>query len=396
MIKFGHTNNLHKRVLDHRKNYNNFILINAFKVQNKVEIETLIKTHSIIKKQLRTIQVNQKNKTEIIAYNKSNFTINKLIDYIKEIINSKTYSIDNFNKLFKQNEELLNENEDLKNQLKNLNEKIIDQSLQINELNDKVRLQENKLKLIETENEYIYKNSILPQDEQINKFNDFINSMCIVRADVEESSVNMEGAYRIWNKLKPTKEIFHAFKNYLDTRFKPIRLSEQNKNQVVYGYSGVKLKNIEYKKRFVNNDVEDFLFQVCRFTPSGKILNATLLLEYQRWKQCLNKECNDSDMKDLKEYLNNSEYVLKSTVWCDNQSNEGYYGLSLKTQQYKYKTTSSTGKKVEKVDYKTNQVLHTWETIAKAATDELISPAKMSRIIKNKVIFNNDYYYRVI
>jgi hypothetical protein len=54
-----------------------------------------------------------------------------------------------------------------------------------------------------------------------------------------------------------------------------------------------------------------------------------------------------------------------------------------------------TGKKVEKVDNNTEIVLRTWETIAKSAEDEKISAAKMSRSIKNKIIFNNDYYYRV-
>jgi len=39
-------------------------------------------------------------------------------------------------------------------------------------------------------------------------------------------------------------------------------------------------------------------------------------------------------------------------------------------------------------------VLCIWDTIAKAAEDENISAAKMSRSIKNKIIFNNDYYYR--
>jgi hypothetical protein len=101
-------------------------------------------------------------------------------------------------------------------------------------------------------------------------------------------------------------------------------------------------------------------------------------------------------MKNIKEYLNNCEYVLKATVWSDNETNEGYYGISLKTDEYKHKTTSSTGKKVEKVENNTGQVLQVWDTIAKAATDELMSAAKMSRSIKNKVIFNNDYYYRVI
>ena len=43
LIKFGHTNNLETRVTEHHKIYNNFNLITAFRVQNKVEIENLIK-----------------------------------------------------------------------------------------------------------------------------------------------------------------------------------------------------------------------------------------------------------------------------------------------------------------------------------------------------------------
>ncbi len=57
------------------------------------------------------------------------------------------------------------------------------------------------------------------------------------------------------------------------------------------------------------------------------------------------------------------------------------------------KTTSSTGKKVEKIDNKTGLVLRTWETIAKAGEDENMSASKMSRSIKNKIMYG-DYYYR--
>ena len=393
LIKFGHTNNLNIRVLDHRKNYDNFILSEAFKVQNKVEIENLIKTHPNIKKQIRSIEVNGKNKTEIIAYD-SKFTINHVTKYIKEIINSKTYNIDNFNKLLKQNEELISETEELKNQLQRYNETITKQAIEINTLNEKLDKQENKLLLFEKENQSVYQNPLLPEDDQTNKFNEFVNTMCIVRSDVEESSTNMEGAYRIWNKIKPKKETFYLFKTYLDTRFKPGRLLTQNKNQVVNGYIGVKLKQTEYKKRFLNNDVETFLFQMCKFSPSGKILNSTLLSEYQRWKQNMNKLTDINDLKNIKEYLNDCEYALKSTVWTEQGSNEGYYGISLKIDEYKHKITSSTGKKVEKIEYSTEQVLCTWDTIAKAAQDENISAAKMSRSIKNKIIFKNDYYYR--
>ena len=41
LIKFGHTNDLSIRVLDHHKKYTNFQLVSAFRVQNKVEIENL-------------------------------------------------------------------------------------------------------------------------------------------------------------------------------------------------------------------------------------------------------------------------------------------------------------------------------------------------------------------
>jgi len=395
LIKFGHTNDLATRILDHRKKYNNFILVEAFRVQNKVEIENLIKTHITIKKQIRTLEINGKNKTEIIAYNDTTFTISTLSKYIKDIIHSKTYSIDNFNKLLKQNEELLRENEELKNTIKDNNEIITKQNLEIHNLKDELLEKNRKINLLETEHNIIQQHPLLTEDEQTNKFNEFVGKMCIVSIDVEETSTNMEGAYRIWNNVKPTKETFHAFKNYLDIRFKSSRLPTQNKNQVVHGYIGVKLKQIEYKKQFVNNEVETFIFQVCKFSPSGKILNSTLLTEFQRWKQSLNKEINSNDMINIKEYLNSSQYVVKATVWTDKGSNEGYYGISLKIDEYNHRTTSSTGKKVEKIEVSSGQVLNTWEIIAKAAEFEHISDAKMSRSIKHKIVYN-DYYYRTL
>lgn len=415
LIKFGHTNNLNVRVMDHRNKYNNFILVEAYKVQNKVEIENLIKAHSKIKKQIRNIIVNDKMKTEIIAYDETNFTINDLKKYIKEIINSRTYSIERFNKLLQdnqdlsdRNEELLNINQELKEEIKNYKDIISRQKNNIDTMRETIdrqnillsdddnvmekKIEEDKL----NENVNIYQNPLLPNDETTNRFNEFIDTMCIVRKDVEESSTNMEGSFRIWNGVKPKKEMFHLLKEYLDTRFKPSRISNQNKNQVVHGYIGVKLKPIQYVKKLTNDDVETFLFEVCNFSPCGKILNSTLLYEYQRWKQQLGKEICDDDIFKIKEYLNNCEYTLKATVHTDKGSNEGYYGIHLKSDEPRYKKTSSTGKKVEKVDNKTKIVLRTWETIAKAAEDEKMTSERMSRSVKNETVYNDDYFYRCL
>jgi len=388
LIKFGHTNDLSTRLQDHRKGYNNFELIDAFRVQNKVEIENLIKTHSKVKRQIRSIQLNGKNKTELIAYDETNFTIEKLTKIIKDIIHSKTYSIDNFNRIMKLNEDLENENRELTEKNKSQEAIIIEKSIEINRLKDLLEKNKNIIDTVNNENQSVYQNILLPEDELNKKFNDFINSVCIVRPDVEEYSVNMEGRYRLWCQVKPTKEVYYAFKNYLDTRFKPKRIGTN------HGYSGIKLKPVEYKKSKENSDIEKFIFHACEFSDSGKVLNSVLLREYQKWKISIGKDLSENDMKEIKEYLNESPYALKSVVWTDEGNNDGYYGLSIKKNDYTPKLICSTGKKVFKKEDKTNILLATWDTIAKAALAEGISTAKMSRSIKNKIIFN-DYYYSI-
>jgi hypothetical protein len=79
-------------------------------------------------------------------------------------------------------------------------------------------------------------------------------------------------------------------------------------------------------------------------------------------------------------------------VWTDEGNNEGYYGISLKQNDYKPKLISSTGKKIYKRMKGSDELLGTWDTIRKAADFEGISTSKMSRYVKNKLVIN-DYYY---
>ena len=387
LIKFGHTNNLSVRVREHKKNYDNFILINAFKVQNKVEIENLIKKDNRIKNQIRSIEIKDKIKNEIIAYN-INFTIEKLTYYIKDIIRSKTYSIENFNKLMERNDFLENENSYLKEEKEKISEIINSQKLEIIELKEKIEKQNIKIESINKEEESVYKNALIPEDDLHKRFNDFINEICIVRPDVEELSVNLEGRYRLWNQKKPTKEIFHALKNYLDFRFKPKKIKTQ------HGYLGIKLKEVEYKKKCIDSDIETFIFQKCKFSDSAKVLNSILLKEYQKWKESINKIISENDIKDIKTYLNECPYTLKATVWTEHGNNEGYYGLCLNEDFYgeKVKQNNTRGKIIQKKNIETHDLLGTWESIFRASIHENISRAKMSRCVKNKTVIK-DYYY---
>ena len=407
LIKFGQSNNLSTRVTNHKKDFTNFKLIGAFKVQNKVEIENDIKKHPKIKKQIRSLTINDKNYTELISIDEI-CSINKMNTYIKNIIELKVCNIDNFNLLVKENEELKTANYSLEDTIKdekNINNKCL---LKINELEEIIKKQNGRINFLMEEEKYEKENPLLPQTELTQKFDKFINEECIVRSDVEVSSSDIEAQFRICMKIKPTKEVYHEFKSYLNIKFKPKRLNDQNKNQLVHGFQGIMLKPIEYKKVCVDSNPENFIFNVCNFAPNNRILNITLLEEYKRWKKNLNKSSisDKDDMKELTNYLDQCQYVQKGALWIseankvlnestnDSKSNFGYYGLSLKSDNpYIHKVTSSTGKKVNKIETSSGSILNTWDTIAKAASYEKISPAKMSRSISNNIMFDGNYHY---
>jgi hypothetical protein len=408
LIKFGQTNDLATRVADHHKKYTNFILAAAFRVTNRSEIENHIKSHPKIKRQLRMIEVAGKNKTEIIAYDSTNFTIARLTKHIEDIIHATMYNVENFNRLIQRNQELEAENAKLASDLESKKKAIHELTLANNELKEKTAQQSQVIEVAAKDNASPFAHVLIPGDELNQRFNEFVTKCCIVRPDVDEESVNIEGRFRLWSQTKPAKDTFHALKHYMDVRFKQVRLHG------VHCYQGVKLNTIEYKKVIATEaenpaqfSVETFIFQCCQFSDRGKILNSTLLKEYQQWKISVGQTPSENDMKNLKTYLNASKNALKSTIWSENTSNEGYYGLCLRQNYTELKQSiiqeqganpiigvqlSTTGKKVEKRLVGSNQVLKTWNTIAKASESEGFSTAKMSRSVKDKTVFQ-DYYY---
>jgi len=416
LIKFGHTNNLGQRALDHRKSYENFIVIHAFKVINKVEIETAIKTHPRISKQLRQININGNNKIEMIAYDKESFPTDVIINLIKKIIHDKTYNEKNFNLLVEENITLKDENITLKEETLKI-DKIIEKHkkethkhlLEINELREKL---DNKIKIIDSinkDNESIYETAVVPEEgnhpkfdeTQLNdeqeteeetmeqRFDEFIDKMCIVDPKLHEKSVNLECRFRIWNRRKPEKEVFHALKSYLETRFKPKRIDGS------HSFCGLKLIELEYKKIRVNSSIETFIFENCRFLDTGKVLESNLLKEYQKWRKSINLNTSDNDIVDMKGYLKENKNVIRAVIWTSNGSNNGYYGISLRKEEsdtVSKKLTSSTAKKVEKVDSITGEVVGRWDTVAQTAAFHGVCTAKISRYIKNGIIVSNHYF----
>jgi len=402
LIKFGHSNNLPLRIQDHHKTYNNFILREAFKVHNRQEIENALKAHSKIKGHLRCLDVNGKNKTEILAYDDTNFTIPRLSKYIKDVIHEKTYSIENFNKLLAENISLRDENERINNEIYDLKLEERRKEYEIEKLKQSLKIyHENENIHLENDSQILSQNQSFESDLDNkydldpllkDKFERFINECCILRPDVEVESTIIIAQFRIWNRVKPKKVYFESFNKYLRTRFLVARLQTHNKS--VHGFKGIMLNEIKYVKKSLDNDVENFIFENCTFSPNCRTSNVKLLENYISYKKRLGIDITNNEMKELKTYLNSSLYVIGGPIRLHNDNNtyEGYYGIILKTDEENCPRTN--GKSVQKIDTKTGQIINCWDSIVNAAKHENISASKMSRNIKRATVYA-DCYYRV-
>lgn len=235
--------------------------------------------------------------------------------------------------------------------------------------------------------------------KNIASFNKFIEECCVLDRELEVSSVDIIGKYRIWSQ-NASKEVYLDLLDYLKDAFKPIRIQIQDKNNVVNGFRGIGVKKQEdFKLSISASKYELFLFSNCNLSPSYKTLFSDIKDDYISWRKNLenNVHVSDTEIKELKYYLNDCNFLLKSNVWTDNGNGSGFYGLSLKKFViHPGYITSSTAKRVEKIDVTTCEVITSWNTIAKAASFENIPAARMSRLCKRKEIINDLYYYRSV
>ena len=104
LIKFGNSNNLRSRILQHRETYDNFRLMNAFKVGNKFEIEGAIKCNPIFSARLRSLSIKNKNYIELL--NIEGMTCHEIDKTIKEIIDGIECTPENYKRLLHDNSSL--------------------------------------------------------------------------------------------------------------------------------------------------------------------------------------------------------------------------------------------------------------------------------------------------
>ncbi len=104
LVKFGNSNNLKLRINAHKDTYNNFRLVNVFKVNNKLHIEKSIKQHPFFSERQRTITIKNKKFVELISVD--NISLNEIDKHIKNIITNIEFSPENYIKILEENNSL--------------------------------------------------------------------------------------------------------------------------------------------------------------------------------------------------------------------------------------------------------------------------------------------------
>ena len=122
LVKFGYSNELNRRVDEHKKNFTNFTLVNAFKVTNQIQIENAIKKHEILKKKRRNILIENINFTELLSI--KDITFENLDKMIKDIIKENEYNLENYKLLIEKYDQLEYNFMKLENQMKTKDKEI--------------------------------------------------------------------------------------------------------------------------------------------------------------------------------------------------------------------------------------------------------------------------------
>ena len=197
LIKFGNSNFLCDRIEIHKKTYINFRLINAFKVDNKIQIENAIKKHPILSKIRCELKINNINHNEILSI-QPNLTLDKLEQIIKEIIVNIEYNPENYKKILNENEKLNMNYILLKEEIEKIKNKTSKDNYDSLKATNFLLIEENeKLKIenIRLIKKYkINTNTII--DDEIN-INDVENYNNIIKTNLKKIIKSADGLYYI-------------------------------------------------------------------------------------------------------------------------------------------------------------------------------------------------------
>jgi len=261
LIKFGNSNSLKNRIYNHKKTYQNFRLINAFKVENKLQIENAIKDHPLFIERQRTIMIKKHNFTELI--NMEGISDSVVDETIREIIRAIEYSPEKYLTLLEENKELkrmIGDNTpdyiiSLKRELEGLKK---DNMKLIKKLNKQKKMGQDVPLYVNVNAEYEEEEE--DKDDNVNVTEEEIENYNTLSAAIKSKNMmrdNTDGKYHIkggiYEKIRGTREEVWCGTAYQTTGELKKRDLEMNKHGRVV--SKVKLIRATMENNFIKYGV---------------------------------------------------------------------------------------------------------------------------------------------
>lgn len=258
LVKFGNSNNLKNRVYNHKDTYTNFRLVNAFQVENKLQIENAIKDHPMLSKLQRELTINGKKYIELLSIEDLSFS--ELDKIIKTIIAGIDFTPENYQKL-------MNENKVLKAKLQEKSDNVL-----IKVENEKLKME--NIKLIKKYNTLLRRTKTTPLDDIADDDSDVENvdvdnyeqSIGKIKDEFKNIRKNSDGKYhihgKVYDKLNgPREEVFNeiAFRTTGGLTKEDIVVNKNgklvSKRKCIYETNNNKLEQVNSKRRKLSHDV---------------------------------------------------------------------------------------------------------------------------------------------
>jgi prophage antirepressor-like protein len=224
----------------------------------------------------------------------------------------------------------------------------------------------------------------------------FVEEFCEIGDDKKCLSLDILGAYRIWNKKTDlyTKQNLMTYmkNNYLRKQ----EYVSEHSTKFNY-YIGIRPRDFIIKRSDESQSCppyEEFILSECKFAYTHRTTKTILFNEFKKWISNKYPEYifSKNEQTNMESYLNRT--FLNCKKIHINGGTNGYYGLQLKNDPTElFGITLSRRKKVYKVDMN-NKIIETYNTLYEASNKLNIDEAKLSYLILNNISINDEFFYR--
>lgn len=225
-------------------------------------------------------------------------------------------------------------------------------------------------------------------------FDKFVNEYCIVSDSSKCLSLEILGAYRMWNKNTNIDSKKHLTTYMKNNYKKQSEYLSEHKTKLSY-YLGIQPKNFIIKQENENNlpYYEEFILSECKFDYTYRTTKSILFNEFNDWvlKKYPNYTFSKNEKTHYESYLNRAFLNCKK-IHIQGGVN-GYYGLQLKNNPQEILGISiSRRKKVYKINYITNDLLETYDSLYETAVKNNVDEKNLYTMIYNKYIFDDKFF----